>query len=123
LEKLYGDENEVITLDSEDAVAPHFAATAILSTTMKQLDVVADWLGNQSGDIQKSERYVVNLVSGYLGAMPKDGHERFKQAMQDLSTEGGLNNQLRQRITDTGYYDELKAGLDGLLKRLNSTSD
>lgn len=123
LEKLYGDENEIITLDSEDAIAPHFAATAILSTTMKQLDVVANWLGNQSGDAQKSERYVVNLVSGYLGAMPKDGRERFKQAMEDLSTEGGLNNQLRQRITESGYYDELKAGLDGLLKRLNSTGN
>ncbi|MEJ2178655.1 MAG: hypothetical protein P8Y12_12165 [Gammaproteobacteria bacterium] len=90
---------------------------------MKQLDVVAHWLGNQTGDAQKSERYIVNLVSGYLGAMPKDGRERFKLAMKDLSTEGGLNNQLRQRITESGYYDELKAGLDGLLKRLNSTGD
>ena len=118
LETLFGEENHVITLSSENAVAPHFAATAILSTTMKQLDVVAQWLGNQSDDPQNAERYVANLISGYLNALPKDGAGRFKAAMEDLSTEGGLNNQLRQHIAESGYYDTLISGLDSLIERL-----
>ncbi|MGI9316315.1 MAG: NAD(P)-binding domain-containing protein [bacterium] len=122
LEILFEEENEVITLSSEDAIAPHFAATAILSTTMKQLDTVSDWLGRYCGDSRNAEKYVAILVSGYLGAMPKDGTQRFKQAMDDLSTEGGLNNQLRQRITDSGFFDELTTGLDELHQRLTRNS-
>ena len=123
LEALFGDHNDVITVPSEDAMAPHFAATAILSTTMKQLDVVAQWLSNQSDDPQNAERYVANLVSGYLSAMPKDGQQRFKEAMEDLSTEGGLNNQLRKQVTESGYYDTLDTGLDALLARLRGIED
>lgn len=123
LEGLFGDENDVITLPSEEAMAPHFAATAILSTTMKQLDVVARWLGDQSEDRQNAERYVTNLVSGYLSALPKDGQDRLKEAMEDLSTEGGLNNQLRKHVTESGYYDTLNDGLDALLVRLRRNGD
>lgn len=120
LEALFGDENDVITLSSESAIPPHFAATAILSSTMKQLDVVAHWLGEHAGSKRDGERYVANLVSGYLGAMPKDGAGRFKEAMEDLSTDGGLNNQLRQHITESGHYETLRNGLDELHRRLKA---
>lgn len=122
LETLFGDENDVITLSSENAIPPHFAATAILSSSMKQLDVVAHWLGEHAGSQRDGERYVANLVSGYLGAMPKDGADRFKQAMQDLSTEEGLNNQLRQHIMESGHYETLRNGLDELHRRLKAAT-
>ena len=121
LERLFGDENDVIPVAAESAMGPHFAATAILSHTMKQLDIAADWLSGHTGNRVDAERYMANLVSGYLGAMPKDGNGRFREAMEGLSTEGGLNNQLRAHITESGFYQTLESGLDKLTRRLAGT--
>ena len=118
LNELFGEENMVIPQRDESAMNPHFAATAILSMTMMQLQTVAHWLGDKTGSENDGERYVASLVAGYLGAMPKDGNQRFSEAMEDLSTEGGLNNQLRARVTDSGFYDVLRQGLDELGERL-----
>ena len=118
LTRLFGDENEIITVASEQAIPPHFAATAILSTTMKQLSTVSQWLGHLTGNNVDGERYVASLLSGYLGALEKDGQQRFVEAMEDLSTEGGLNNQLRSHITDSGHFEHLAVGLDALNERL-----
>ena len=115
---LFGDENEVIPVNAEAAMGPHFAATAILSHTMKQLDVVADWLSGFTGSRQDAERYVASLLTGYLESLEKDGNGRFHEAMEDLSTEGGLNNQLRAHIGQSGFYETLHLGLDQLATRL-----
>jgi pyrroline-5-carboxylate reductase len=119
---LFGSENTIITLDQEAAIGPHFAATAILSTTMKQLNSVAHWLSAKTGNASDAERYVATLVSGYLGALTKDGKDRFIEAMEDLSTEGGLNNQLRAHITNSGFYDVLHQGLEDLHVRLKQNA-
>jgi len=116
--RLFGEENMVIALNQESSIGPHFAATAVLSTTMKQLNTVAQWLGDKTADNTDAERYVAALVSGYLGALAKDGRNRFVEAMEDLSTEGGLNNQLRSHITASGFYDVLRQGLEDLNGRL-----
>ncbi len=118
LDQLFGDENQIIVAPNEESISPHFAATAILSTTMKQLDTVSRWLATHSGDQTNAERYVISLVSGYLGALPKDGADRFTEAMQDLSTEGGLNNQLRKEVTKSGHFETLEQGLNALNLRL-----
>ena len=118
LHTLFGDENDVIPLNAESAMGPHFAATAILSHTMKQLDVVSDWLAGFTGSRRDAERYVASLLFGYLESLEKDGNGRFLKAMEDLSTEGGLNNQLRAHIGQSGFYETLHQGLDQLEKRL-----
>ena len=120
LEELFGDENPVISIGEESAMGPHFAATAILSHTMKQLDVASHWLAQFTGSGEDAERYMIALVSGYLGAMEKDGKGRLREAMEDLSTEGGLNNQLRSHIADSGFYDVLVEGLDQLNQRFST---
>ena len=119
LEKLFGRSNPVITVAKEMDIGPHFAATAILSTLMAQLNLTSSWLGNLTGNRTDGEIYVASLVSGYLDALDKDGMERFVEAMQDLSTEGGLNTQLLNHNLDSGMLETLERGLNGLHKRLN----
>ncbi len=119
-ETLFGAENEIITANDESAIGPHFAATVILSTTMCMLDTASQWLGQKTGDQIKSEIYVVSLLSGYLDAMDKDGKQRFAEALQDLSTEGGLNTQLLQHNREGGVFDQLRTGLDDLGRRVEA---
>ncbi|NKB76655.1 MAG: hypothetical protein GKR96_06295 [Gammaproteobacteria bacterium] len=121
LEMLFGEENAVITVDEESAIGPHFAATAILSTTMSMLNTVSQWLAENTGDETKSETYVASLLSGYLGALEKDGQQRFTEAMQDLSTKGGLNTQLLLHNKEGGVFKHVKTGLDDLGERLRGS--
>ena len=118
LERLFGRENTVIPVDSEAVMGPHFAATAILSTLMAELDVVSRWLAGYGGSESDAEKYVASLVSGYLAAMEKDGAGRFLEAMKDLSTEGGLNAQLLAHNRTCGLFATLEAGLKQLGERV-----
>ncbi len=117
LVELFGAENTVIPLQSEAAMGPHFAATAITSTLLKALMTVRDWLGGQTGDRAAAEQYVILLESGYLNALPRDGAERLDEALGHLATEGGLNAQLLRHMQEAGTMECLKAGLDDLLER------
>ena len=118
LEQLFGVENTIIPQQTENAMGPHFAATAILSTVMAELDLVSEWLAGYTQDAVASERYVASLLSGYLGAISKDGAGRFKEAMDDLSTEGGLNAQLLTHNRNGGVFAHLEMGLQALGKRV-----
>ena len=118
LEQLFGGENTIIPQRAENAMGPHFAATAILSTVMAELDLVSEWLAGYTQDNVASERYVASLLSGYLGAITKDGAGRFKEAMDDLSTEGGLNTQLLTHNRNGGMFAHLEKGLQDLGKRV-----
>jgi pyrroline-5-carboxylate reductase len=118
LEPLFADENRIITVSRESDIGSHFAATAILSTLMAQLHRTSLWLGKNSGNTVDAETYVATLVSGYLNSIPKDGNQRFLQAIKDLSTEGGLNFQLLNHNRDAGILDTLEAGLEILGQRL-----
>ena len=118
LEQIFGDENPIILLESEEHMGPHFAATAILSTMMAQLNCAGSWLGNKTGSLVNAEIYVASLVSGYLNTVPKDGNNRFLEVMQDLSTEGGLNTQLLNHNRSAGMLTTLNAGLEALGERL-----
>lgn len=117
LESLFGGENTIIPIEKEAAMAPHFAATAVTSTLMKELMTVRDWLAGHTGDRAAAEQYMVLLEAGYLGGMPKDGAGRLDEAVGHLATEGGLNAQLLRRMEEAGTMDTLRAGLDELLDR------
>ena len=118
LEELFGGENTIITLEQENHMGPHFAATALLSTLMAQMDTAADWLGAKTGNREQAEVYVATLISGYLSSLPKDGRERFREALFDLSTEGGLNTQLLTHNRAHGMTEFLYEGFEQLGRRL-----
>lgn len=116
--QLFGDENRVFAVKQEAHVNAHFAATAILSTLIAQLRGTSQWLGDRTGNRADAEIYLATLAAGYLGAMDKDGMQRLDQAMERLSTKGGLNHQLLQHMQDSGLAENLEKGLQQLAGRL-----
>jgi pyrroline-5-carboxylate reductase len=122
LERVFGDENPIILLQSENHMGPHFAATAILSSLMAQLNCAGNWLGNKTGSLENGEIYVASLVSGYLNTVPKDGNGRFLEVMHELSTEGGLNTQLLNHNRSAGMLETLDAGFEALDERLRGNN-
>jgi len=117
LEALFGEKNPVIVLNSEAAMKPHFAATAVSSTIFKELITVRDWLGGHADGPVAAERYVTLLVSGYLAGVPKDGNNRLDEAVGHLATAGGLNAQLLEHMERSGTMEQLREGLEDLVRR------
>jgi len=117
LEALFGPRNPVITLGTEAAMKPHFAATAVSSTLFKELITVRDWLASHADGPAAAERYITLLVSGYLNGIPKDGVSRLDEAVGHLATAGGLNAQLLEHMESSGTMEHLREGLEGLVRR------
>lgn len=118
LEALFGDRNPVIPLPSEAALAPHFAATALCSVTLAQMQTVRDWLGDLTGDAPAAERYVTAMLGGTLAGLPQDGRARLEAALAALAIEGGLNATLKAHMEHAGALAALREGLDAFRPRL-----
>ena len=55
-------------LSSEAELLPFFAATAILSTSLAQLEIAKKWLQKHLDSSEVAESYLVNLMAGtYTG--------------------------------------------------------
>lgn len=119
LETLFGEDNEVIALASESALAPHWAVAGTMAGTLEQLAAIGEWLGRQTGDDVAAERYVAALYGGFLGALPKDGRSRLRGAIESVSTEGGLNAGYRQALSEAGVPEAIRHALDVLFARIN----
>lgn len=118
LDEVFGARNVLLPLSAEAALNPHFAATALSSVVLAQLDLVSDWLAEFTGDRQSAEAYMVTLIAGGLGNVPNDGEGRLAEAIKALSIEGGLNATLRAHMKESGAMAGLRDGLDAFRPRL-----
>jgi pyrroline-5-carboxylate reductase len=113
---LFGGDNIVLKVQSETALNAHFAACALSSVVLAEMEETAQWLASITGDAAKAEAYMAALIAGYFRGMRFDGSGEIKAALDALSTEGGLNATLRDRMN--GAREELIAGLDAFRPRL-----
>lgn len=118
VQELFGDKNIILPVANEKALNAHFAASALASAMFAQMKTGSEWLGGVTGDSIAAEAYVVAMLGGFIGALPIDGKRRIDEALEALSTEGGLNATLRTHIQDAGVLDTLHQGLDGFKLRL-----
>ena len=119
LKTVFGDKNSIIELPSEDALVPYFAATAILSSSLAQLNVAKKWLENHVDTPEAAEKYLISLMAGTYSSLKIDGQDRINQALVSLSSKGGLNAQLRNHMKKEGSEDALYNGFLQLGERLN----
>lgn len=114
LEQLFGARNLVIPLQNETAINAHLAASAICSPLLDQLLTAGQWLSGFTGDRDAAEAYVSTMIRCYLPERPASGE--LADALQKLSTEGGLNATLRGAMASA--KTAMTDGLDGFRTRL-----
>jgi pyrroline-5-carboxylate reductase len=115
---LFGDKNIIVPVASEQALNAHFAASALASAIFAQMKTGSEWLGGVTGDRDAAETYITAMLGGFITSLPSDGQGRLNDALQSLSTEGGLNATLRAHLEDAGVLDTLHQGLDNFKPRL-----
>ncbi|MEM9717224.1 MAG: NAD(P)-binding domain-containing protein [Pseudomonadota bacterium] len=118
VDDLFGAANTIIPVETESGLNAHFAATALNSTTLAQVQAASGWLANHTGDTKAAEAYIASLVAAQLSTLPVGG---VAEALEDLSTEGGLNATLRQHMSAS--EDHLVEGLKTFEERLKLKSD
>lgn len=115
LELLFGHLNPVFPVDSEVALNAHFGASAVSSPLLAMMAETATWLAEFTGDPLLAEAYVVKLIRSYL---PENARpDVLADALKVLSTEGGLNASLRDRMNAAS--SDLREGLDAIAARLD----
>lgn len=124
LEALFGDENRIFSIESDEALQAYLAGQAVLSPVVKILAETQAWLAAHleevgQADALGSEAFLRQLIGGSLLAAPLRQPGVLKGLLADLSTPGGFNAELRDRLGEAGTYEALTQGLDGLLKRFD----
>jgi len=119
LKKIFGKDNLIIDLSDEASLIPYFAATALLSSSLAQLEIANKWLQTHLDKEGEAERYLISLMSGNYSSLKLDGKGRINEALDSLSTKGGLNAQLREHMKKEGTENTLYKGLLKLGERLN----
>lgn len=114
VEYLFGRNNTLIATGSEQELLTYWSITGLLSSVLTIGAVAAQWLGNAGIEKQRAEAYARVLFSEVHG-LTADG---FEEGLQHVSTPGGLNVMMRERLQQIGLEHQLSDGLDQISQRL-----
>ena len=119
LEEVFGDRNAVFEVRDEAALEAHMVVTALASTILDELRAGSNWLASHTGNREGAVRYTLATLSGYLADLTLgEGADLIDDALADLSTAGGFNATLRDRMRAAGMTETLQEGLAELGKRV-----
>ena len=114
--QIFGPANPAFAVKDARALNAHFAASALMSTTLDQVATGAAWLTEFTGDRQAAELYIGKMLGGALNSLGTEASTA--DMLEELSTEGGLNATLKAHLRANGAPEALTEGLDGLKGRL-----
>jgi pyrroline-5-carboxylate reductase len=119
LETLLSTIGTVILVENEEHFSTFSASSAIMATFYELVATNARWMQSKGIPAEAATRYSTAIFH----SLATQSRELSPQELQDLSTEclttGGLNEQLLKLTRSEGWYDELQAGLDQILKRVS----
>jgi len=118
LQGLFGADNPIIPVRTEQDLQTHFAAATVVPVAVRTLREAADWLGDEIENPIGAETYVLAATAGYLRSLPLDGRGRLSASIDEMMTEGGLTSQIITHLEQVGAMAAISSGLDDLRTRL-----
>jgi pyrroline-5-carboxylate reductase len=116
VEELFGGRNTLLPVETEAQLMTLWAITGLLSTVMTVGDVAARWLEEAGIARAQATAYTRTLFSD-VHAATEPG---FTAGLDHVSTPGGLNVMMRQRLLEAGIDTEIRGGLDAIRDRLEA---
>lgn len=114
VEALFGRHNDLIVAEHEQELLTFWSITGLLSSVLTVGRVAAKWLEHSGIDKDRAEAYARILFSE-VHELTETG---FDAGLEDVSTPGGLNIMMRERLLRAGMEDKLSEGLDDIKRRL-----
>lgn len=114
VEDLFGSRNSLIVAGSEDELLTYWSITGLLSSVLTVGAVAARWL-EDAGIEKKSAEAYARILFAEVHGLTADG---FDPGLQHVSTPGGLNVMMRERLQRAGLERVLNDGLDEINRRL-----
>ncbi|MDB5535491.1 MAG: F420-dependent oxidoreductase [Devosia sp.] len=107
-----------ITLASEDDIDVLTVASATMSAHFATMANIDNWLVAKGIPAEQSRAYLAQLGVGLAAAAADNPEVGYAQLVRDYATPGGLNEQLRRHLDETGAQQSYTEGLDGLFARV-----
>ena len=108
-----------IPIDDESQFSTFSASSAVMATFFELVATNARWIESTGVSAAAATRY----STAVFHALATQVRELDDQELQSISTEcltvGGLNEQLLNATRSEGWFDELSAELDRILKRVS----
>lgn len=109
----------VIPVDDQEHFSTFSASSSIMATMFELVARNARWMEAQGVEAETASRYATAMFHS-LATQAKDlDAAKLRSLSADCLTAGGLNEQLLNATKSEGWYEELEAGLDGILKRIS----
>jgi pyrroline-5-carboxylate reductase len=109
-----------IEVDSPAQFDALTAATATMASYFTFADTVATWLTTHGVPAANARRYVASLFEGLALSTQATPAPDFTALAIDHATKGGINEELAQRLTQSGAFAGLESGLDAILARIQA---
>jgi pyrroline-5-carboxylate reductase len=119
VEKLFGQRNSLIVAESEHELLTFWSITGLLSSVLTVGRTAAQWLERSGISKHRAEAYARILFSEVHG-LTESG---FDEGLEHVSTPGGLNVMMRERLQRAGMEQQLSEGLDDINQRLLKNID
>jgi len=107
---------EIVTLEDESLIRTLSCASAFMSTYYEMQNALISWITAQGIDEETASRYIRAELDG-LAAV---GWATPDSARGDLphehQTKGGLNERVRARLLEIGWFDDLVGAIDGVYR-------
>lgn len=117
--QLFGHNNKLFTVSSEDELLSFWSITGLLSVVMMVGEVAADWMIESGIDPQQANTYSRVLFSeAYMATS-----EGITSGIEHVSTPGGLNAMAYKEMKRNGYDVRLKEITEHIFDRLFITNN
>ena len=118
LESLLSRIGTVIPVEDQQHFSTFSTSSAVMATFFELVATNARWIQSTGVSAEAATRY----STAVFHSLATQVRELSPQELQEVSTEcltaGGLNEQLLNATRSEGWFDELKAELDRILKRI-----
>jgi pyrroline-5-carboxylate reductase len=108
---------EAAAVEDARAFDAFSATTATAAAHYAQLGAIGAWLEAQGVPEAEATRYVASMYTE-IGEQLRAGRP-FEELARDHTTAGGLNEQFRAGFEQAGVFDEVRRGLDAVLRRVS----
>ncbi|PPC78870.1 hypothetical protein C4K68_03250 [Pokkaliibacter plantistimulans] len=123
LQALFSQLGNAVAVADEAQLQAIATITAQISSLYGLFDCARQWLQQQGIAPQAASDYIKAMYLAQTRLAAEDGAPPFAGLMEEVSTPGGLNEQVLRQLTAVRWFDAYASSCDAVLARLRQQAD